>query len=162
MQLLVLYMLLIYVFWETSKKTGSVQIFVSLQQREDTRSTLTSVGAKQLYKLDNLFTARLSIYICMYFTINYLSIYLCMYVSIYLSIFSTYLSRDILPGVELKAHVEKVRPGDTFMAEKKTCQLLGTGFPRNIQFFPLPQGTASPPLPQGTASPPLPQGTEYN
>jgi len=36
-------------------------------------------------------------------------------------------NRDILPGVELKAHVEKVKAGDTFMAEKKTCELLGKG-----------------------------------
>jgi len=36
-------------------------------------------------------------------------------------------NRDILPGVELKPHIEKVRPGDTFAAEKKTCQLLEKG-----------------------------------
>ena len=33
--------------------------------------------------------------------------------------------RDILPGVELKAHIEKVRADDTFAAERKTCSLLG-------------------------------------
>jgi len=33
-------------------------------------------------------------------------------------------NRDILPGVELKPVIEKVRPDDTFAAEQKTCMLL--------------------------------------
>merc|ERR1719354_1055343 len=32
-------------------------------------------------------------------------------------------NRDILPGVELKPVIEKVRPDDTFAAEQKTCML---------------------------------------
>jgi len=36
-------------------------------------------------------------------------------------------NRDILPGVELKPYVEKVRPGDTYTAEQRTCSILEKG-----------------------------------
>ena len=49
----------------------------------------------------------------------------CVENQIALTLFQAITHRDILSGVELDSEIVHIPEGDSYMAERKTCQLLG-------------------------------------